>query len=173
VALTLEDSARLAGGHCWLERRLFEVLGGWVESTPQPVAKLLLDRHSGHGAWRAEQWWDRLPVLADVDRESLVEADPASLAEVLRRMAVAPDTVGRLAGAYRFALPRLWNRYARHLALTIPTSDSSTIRTLGMAMADVEADWREGEVVLQDMLGEAGLVRGAADTVAGLETGLL
>jgi hypothetical protein len=173
VALTLEDSARLAGGHCWFERRLFEVLGGWVESTPEPELKLLFDRHSGHHAWRAGQWWDRLPVLADVDRSSLIAADTASLPEIMQSLAVAPATVGRLAGTYRFALPRLWNRYARHMAVTNPASDGSTMRTLRMAMADVEADWRDGEVLLQQMLGDPELVRGAADTVAGLETGLL
>ncbi len=173
MALTLEDSARLAGGHCWLEGRLFEVLGGWVESTPEPAVKLLFDRHSGHHAWRAGQWWDRLPVLADVDRATLVAANPASLPEVLQSMAAAPAAVGRLAGAYRFALPRLWNRYARHLALASPTSDGSSMRTLRMAMADVEADWRDGEVLLQDMLRDPDQVRGAADTVAGLETGWL
>jgi hypothetical protein len=173
VALTLEDSARLAGGHCWVERRLFEVLGGWVDSTPEPAVKLMFDRHSGHHAWRAGQWWDRLPVLADVDRTALLAADPAALAEVVRNLAAAPPTVGRLAGAYRFALPRLWNGYARHLALTSPTSDGAAMRTLRMAMADVEADWREGEVLLQDLLCQPHLVRVAADTVAELETGWL
>jgi hypothetical protein len=173
VALTLEESARLAGGHCWLERRLFEVLGGWVDSTPEPAVKLLFDRHSGHHAWRAGQWWDRLPVLADVDRATLVAAASASLPEVLESMAVAPVTVARLAGAYRFALPRLWNRYARHMAVTNPASDGSTMRTLRMLMADVEADWRDGEVLLQDRLRSPDLIRGAADTLAGLETLLL
>ena len=173
MALTLEDSARLAGGHCWLERQLFEVLGGWVDSTPEPAVKLLFDRHSGHHAWRAGQWWDRLPVLADVDRVTLVAARPASLPEVVQSMAVTTVTVDRLAGAYRFALPRLWNRYARHMAVTNPASDGSTMRTLRMVMADVEEDWRDGEVLLQDMLRHPDLVRGAADTVAELETLLL
>jgi hypothetical protein len=156
-----------------MERRLFEVLGGWVSSTPEPAAKLMFDRHSSHQAWRAGQWWDRLPVLADVDRAALVEADPVSLTEVLQSLAEAPATVGRLAGTYRFALPRLWSRYTRHLALTSPTSDGSVIRTLRMALADVEADWREGEVLLQDLLRHPDLVRCAADTVAGLETAWL
>jgi hypothetical protein len=169
VALTLDESARLAGGHCWLEQQLFELLGRWVEPTPEPAAKLLFDRHSNHHAWRAGQWWDRLPVLDDVDRMSLVAADPASRPEVWPALAAVPGTVGRLAGAYRFALPRLWTRYAQHLSLTTPVSDSSSIRTLGMAMADVEADWREGEALLQGLLGEPGLVRTAADTVAALE----
>jgi hypothetical protein len=170
VTLTLEDSARLAGGHCWFERRMFEVVGGWVASTPEPAAKLLFDRHSGHHAWRAGQWWDRLPVLADVDRAKLVVAGRASLPEVLHSMVATASTVGRLAAVYRLALPRLWSRYDHHLGLTTPASDGSSIRTLNMVMADVEVDWREGEVLLQQMLSDPDLVRAAADTVAGLET---
>jgi hypothetical protein len=173
VALTLDESARLAGGHCWLERRLFEVLGGWVELTTEPAAKLLCDRHAGHHAWRSGQWWDRLPILDDVDRLSLVTADPASLPELSQALAAAPATVGRLAGAYRVALPRLWTRYGQHLSLTAPVSDGSSIRTLRMAMADVEADWREGEALLQDLLRDPGLVRTAAETVAALEAMLV
>jgi hypothetical protein len=173
VTLTLDEAARLAGGHCWLERRLFEVVGGWVGPTPEPAVKLLFDRHSGHHAWRAGQWWDRLPVLDDVDRLSLVTADAASVPEVLQALAAASATVGRLAGAYRLALPRLWTRYAQHLSLTSPLSDGSSIRTLRMAMADVEADWREGEAILQDLLHDPGLVRTAADTVAALEAMLV
>jgi hypothetical protein len=172
VALTLDDSARLAGGHCWLERRLFEVLGGWVESTPEPAVKVLFDRHSGHHAWRAEQWWERLPVLADLDRRSLVGPEPPALAEIADIVAAASTTATRLAGAYRVALPRLWSRYGRHLALTGPAADGSSIRTLEMVMTDVGADWREGEVLLQDMLRQPELVRAASHMVEQLETRL-
>ncbi|HUJ66165.1 MAG TPA: hypothetical protein VLX59_11540 [Acidimicrobiales bacterium] len=172
MALTLDDSARLAGGHCWLERRLFEVLGGWVGSTPEPAVKLLFDRHSGHHAWRAGQWWERLPVLADVDRQSLVAPEPAGLAEIVDMLAAASSPAARLAGTYRFALPRLWSRYAHHLSLTGAAADGSSIRTLEMVMTDVGADWRQGEVLLQGMLRQPELVRAASHAVAQLETRL-
>jgi hypothetical protein len=74
--LTLQQSAALVGRHCWVERRLFELLGAWSVTAPSDVATLTLDRHSQHAAWRAEQWWARLPVLAGVDRQSLVVAGP-------------------------------------------------------------------------------------------------
>ena len=44
--LTIDDSARLLDHATWLERRLFEVLGGWVADTPEPSIKLALARHS-------------------------------------------------------------------------------------------------------------------------------
>ena len=65
--MLLEDAARLAGSHRWIESRLFEILGGWVASTEEVHAKLLFDRHSQHHAWRAAQWWDRLPVSSGLD----------------------------------------------------------------------------------------------------------
>ena len=74
VGLTLDDAARLAGAHRWAEMRLFEVMGSWVAGTDDVDAKLLFDRHSQHHAWRAGQWWERLPVSAGVDRDGLVVA---------------------------------------------------------------------------------------------------
>ena len=34
--MTLDESARRLGALVWTERRLFELLGGWVVSTPEP-----------------------------------------------------------------------------------------------------------------------------------------
>ena len=94
-----------------MEGRLFEILGGWVASTDDVDAKLLLDRHSQHHAWRADQWWDRLPVLADVDRPALVAAPSPGIGAVAEALAALAGDVPRLAGAYRVALPRLVAAY--------------------------------------------------------------
>jgi len=173
VVLTIDESARLVGAHRWLELRLFEVLGGWVASTPEPVAKLILDRHSQHHAWRAQQWWDRLPVLADVDRQALVVVDAPGLSSLTEALARAEGTTLRLAGLYRVLLPRLCGRYRRHRSLTSQVSDGSTIRTLDIVTSDVEADWREGELLLQQLLTDRSSARAAADGVAEFEALLL
>jgi hypothetical protein len=167
--MLLDEASRLAGGHRWAESRLFEITGGWVASTEPVDAKLLLDRHSQHHAWRAEQWWDRLPVLADVDRNDLTlpptpTAEPAAAA-----LAALDSTVARLAGAYRVALPRLFAAYQRHRLRADPTSDGSAIRTLDLLVPDVAADWREGEVLLQRLLTDDAAVQAAAGAVADLE----
>jgi hypothetical protein len=75
--LTLEAAAALAGEHCWVERRLFELLGQWSARTRHAPSVLALDRHSQHAAWRAEQWWARLPILAQIDRNALVAPGPS------------------------------------------------------------------------------------------------
>ncbi|HET9077741.1 MAG TPA: hypothetical protein VFN68_12485 [Acidimicrobiales bacterium] len=200
MSTSLDESARLAGSHAWFERRMFEILGSWVASTPDPAVKLMLDRHSQHHAWRARQWWDRLPVLADVDRDALIEPAGAAVAAALARLqalaappaadpsptdtapagtpaadtapadtAAATSTVARLAGAYRFALPRLWASYEHHRALAGPVADGSTLRTLDIVASDAAADWRQGEALLQGLLADRETVAAAASAVRILE----
>jgi hypothetical protein len=169
MPLTLGEGARLAGGHRWVEARFFEILGGWVTSTADVDAKLLFDRHSQHHAWRADQWWDRLPVLADIDRTSLVVAPSPEAAVAADDLAALEGTVARLAGAYRVGLPRLAGGYQRHRSQTNPASDGAAIRTLDLLLPDVAADWREGEILLQCLLTDDAAVQEAASTVARLE----
>jgi hypothetical protein len=171
--MTLEETARLVGGHRWLETRLFEILGGWVGTTRDLDSKLLLDRHSQHHAWRADQWWDRLPVLADVDRDALVVPPSAATAAFTDLLAGQTGAVERLAGAYRVALPRLVGAYQHHRSGANPVSDGAVIRTLDLLLPDVTADWREGELILQQLLVAGAEVDSAAATVAGLERSLL
>lgn len=173
VGLSLDDAARLAGGHRWAEMRLFEVLGSWVASTDDVDAKLLFDRHSQHHAWRAGQWWDRLPVTAGVDREALVVAPSPAAAAAAGALESTEGVVARLAGAYRVALPRLLAGYERHRAQAGPAADSATIRTLDLLIPDVGADWHQGEVLLQQLISNAAEVERAAGAVAALERMLL
>jgi hypothetical protein len=170
VESDLETSARMAGHHCWVESRLFEILGSWVASTPAVGAKLMLDRHSRQHAWRAAQWWERLPVLADVDRSALV-ADSAvgGWSRPLAAMAGIDGVVGRLAAAYRVALPRVCTSYARHSCIASPVSDGSTLRTLRIVAPDATADWVEGESALQTALAGRAEVEEASQTVRRLE----
>jgi hypothetical protein len=167
--LLLEEATRRMGGHGWAESCLFETLGGWVASTDEPEAKLLFDRHSQHHAWRAQQWWDRLPVLADVERDRLIQPPTPAAAAVATALARLEGTVIRLAGVYRVALPRLFTAYHDHRLRADPASDGSAIRTLDLLMPDVAGDWREGEVLLQLLLRDRTSVDQAAAAVASLE----
>ena len=171
--MTLEEAARLAGGLHWVESRLFEVLGGWVASTPEVEVKLLFDRHSQHHAWRARQWWDRLPVLAGVDRDALCVAPSAAGDDAASALAALDHTVTRLAGAYRVAVPRLVVAYVDLRSRANPASDGSMIRTLEVVSADLTADWREGEAKLQAMLPTPAAIDAAAGAVSLLERTLL
>ena len=151
-------------------RRLFEIMGGWVVSTEEVEAKLLFDRHSQHQAWRAEQWWDRLPGARGCGPgccsryRRLLRPQLAAAA-----LAALDSTVARLAGAYRVVHPRLFAAYHRHRLKADPASDGSAIRTLDLLAPDVAADWREGEVLLQLLLTDDNAVQTAAAAVAQLE----
>jgi hypothetical protein len=171
--LLLDEAIALVGGHFWAESRLFETLGAWVASTAESDAKLLFDRHSQHHAWRAQQWWDRLPVLADVDRDRLIQSPSPAAAAGAAALAGLEGTTARLAGVYRVALPRLYGGYHRHRQRADPASDGSAIRTLDLLMPDVAGDWREGEVFLQLLLRDPTSVDQAAAAVASLERTLV
>lgn len=173
--MTLDEAARLAGGFAWAEARLFEMLGAWVPTTAEPEVKLMLDRHSHHHAWRAGQWQDRLPVLAEVDPESLTVAPSPALEAAFGELAGLETTVQRLAGAYRFALPRLAAGYATYRVEGNLVSDGSGLRTARIVEGDLESDWHEGELALQHLMGLAGEVAigPAAEAVASLERLLL
>ncbi len=173
MALTLDEGARLAGGYRWAEANLFSILGGWVASTSENAVKLMLDRHSQHHAWRAQQWWDRLPVLVEVDRKALVVPLSPGLGAVMDSLPGLEGTVPRLAATYRVALPRLAAAYQSHCSQAGPAADSSTVRTLQIVGCDLAADWREGEIILQSLILDDSSVRDAADTVARLEAAIL
>jgi len=188
-APTLQEAAARVGGHCWSERRLFEILGAWVPSVPEADAKVMIDRHSAHAAWRAEQWEGRLPVLAGTSRPGLVVAPNPAVARLFAAAAGiagedtagedtaghdtagddAGGTVGRLAAAYRVLLPRVMAAYREHRSISSVLADGPTRRTLAMALDDLMGDWAEGEALLQRHLTGSAAVRAAADRVAALE----
>ena len=69
-ALTLDHSARLAGGFRWVEQRLFEVMGKWSLTYPDPSVQIFLDTYSLRHGWHADLWRDRLPVMAGSDPDA-------------------------------------------------------------------------------------------------------
>jgi hypothetical protein len=168
MTVRLHDTAARSGGHCWIERRLFEVLGAWGVAVTAPAAKLALDRHSLHAAWRAEQWFDRLPVLAGIEREDLVVPPPGwdrLLGPAGAHAASAEGDAAVLAVAYRVAMARLVTRYRDHRTRTSPVADGPVIRTLGHAGADARADWEEGEALVQAALGDRSALDAASEAV--------
>ncbi len=160
---TLQESAARCGEHCWVERRLFELLGSWVADVRAPAAEVVLDRLSQHAAWRAAQWWDRLPVLAQIDRDDLVrpglrwaflagapdwwDAPPAP-GEAPAAGDAAVGSAGPMAVVARLILPRLAVDYHRHAGEASPVADGAVARTLAQAGADVAADWLAATAVL-------------------------
>ena len=172
-ALPLLELARVVGGYRWLEGRLFEVLGGWVPTTPDPELKVLLDAHAHQHAWHAELWLARLPELRELHPDEVTAPARPALAGVVDDLAGADDPVLRLVGAYRVVLPRLVTTYAAHLVRTAPVADAAVIRALRLVLADEQEAWRDGEAALQARLGSAEVVAAAADHQRRLEAAVV
>jgi len=167
--LDLHATARRAGAARWLAARLFEVVGGWVATVPEPEAKIVFATQSAHLGWHAGLWGDRLPTLHGVDPQTWVGPASAGVEEAVAALAAAPTTIERLAGLHRCLLPRLAAAHADHLELASAVTDAPTIRTLGLVLTDLVEDQRAGERLLQRLLADPADVRRAAEGQAGIE----
>ncbi|MGH9148998.1 MAG: hypothetical protein ACRD0F_01485 [Acidimicrobiales bacterium] len=165
--MTLIEQAAAVARFAHLERGLFEALGGWVATVPEPEVKLHLATHSRRHAWHADLCDDLLPAASGLDRPS-GEPPPAVVA-LFGAVAAPTATLERLVGAYRVVLPRLLATYDRHCRRANPASDGPMVRALQRISADEVEEWRAGEAMVQECVREALGVRRAADHQVRLE----
>jgi hypothetical protein len=94
--LAIEASARRAGGHRWVEQRLFELLGRWAAELPDDGAAVLVGAHSRQHGAHAELWRTCLPTLPHLDPESVTVAPSPAFAAVVEAVAAGrvPDRAG-------------------------------------------------------------------------------
>jgi hypothetical protein len=172
---TLEASALRIGRYRWIEMRLFEALGGWVAGVPELDAKALLATHSRHHGWHAELWHDLLPALPTTDGAQPGAGSPiedwapppsdeplAAFAAALIEPQAPGLTVEKLVGVYRVALPHTIATYTRHLRAASAVADGPTIRALRLVLSDELDHWRDGEMLLQSLVVEPGMLDRAA-----------
>ncbi|MFP5318672.1 MAG: hypothetical protein ACLGI2_10310 [Acidimicrobiia bacterium] len=128
----LAAKARHYGG---IERRLFEVLGGWAPAVPEPEVKVALRVASFRHAWHAELWEGlvRAPVEAEAGDGAggLVESLAAVLSTGKRLEAYYGDVLPRLVGEYE----ALWHRAEDDVAAGGPLR-----RVLSLVLADDRAE---------------------------------
>jgi hypothetical protein len=120
--------------YSWLERRLFEVLGGWVRSVPEGEVKLLLRAQSYEHAWHAELWDDLEPRSGPATPGGNGVGSP--LSALVDALAAPSGTAERLAGMYRVLLPRLVDAYVALSDAAVPESDGPLVRAVGLMLAD-------------------------------------
>jgi len=157
--MEIHEATRRMSHYRWLEEQLFEVMGAWAATTPEPAVKRYFATQCHRHAWHAGLWQDRLPVLpgadAGADTDGLASSVPADLTALVEALAspLGPDsTIERLAGVCRVVLPRLVAAYHAHLVSTDERIDGPTHRVLTLALRDEEAAWKEGELALQTLL---------------------
>lgn len=172
----LHRRAAVLGTWCWLERRLFELLGRWATVEADPTVAVFLADMSARHAWHARVWFDRLPVLADLDPEALVvPAGPGTEALVggLSAHGDAEATVERLAAVHRCVLPALVVRYREVLAGASPVAEGALHRWGALVVADDLDEWVRGEELLRAATAEQEPLRRALSTQAATEEALL
>jgi hypothetical protein len=162
-SLTLERSAGLVGGYCWMERRLFALTGAWANRAGTAASlQVHFDVMSAQHAWHAELFFDRLPVLDWVDRPSLVVAPSPGVRQLFSDLddpAMAPAV--RLGVLATVVLPRLVATYDRHLGYARPVADQPVMRALGLVLADERSEIDAARMLVGD-----GASAGAALTTA-------
>jgi hypothetical protein len=141
--LTLDDSARFLSHATWLERRLFEVLGSWVPTTPEPAVKLALARHSRRHAWHAQLLEPLRPETRDHDVEQRAPLDK-EWRTLVSRMLAAATTSQRLARALD-VLGSTITCYEQHLAAMRPVRDGPARRAVGLVLEHDRAELAELE----------------------------
>jgi hypothetical protein len=144
----LEDTARRVGNARWLEQRCFEILGGWVVSTPEPEVKLVFARQSHHHAWHAELFDKVLPSANGFDAAGLVTAPSAEWDSYLADLAGTTATVDRLGGMYELLMPATIDEYEQWSETADPVRDAPLRRWLGFVIADERADLADGRAQL-------------------------
>jgi hypothetical protein len=163
--LTLVESARRLARYRWVEERLFETIGSWVPQVPEPRVKATLAAQAGRHAWHAEIWRARMPVVAGLN-PAAPAAPPGGHLEQFMRVLAEPDkpeqTVEKLVGLYRVLLPHKVGAYTAHLRGASVAADGPVARWLAVVLRDEVDDWREGELLLQSLMGDGDVVQRAA-----------
>ena len=174
AALTAHGAAVRLGAYCWVEQRLFGLLGAWSTAVEEPDAKAMVAEHAEHAAWRALRWHELLPT-APPGAEALVvvpEAVEAVFADGGPLDGI-DGTPARLAVAHRCLLPRLLAAYTAHLDWAEPLTEATTRRLLEMAIGDLATDLRHGERLLQALAADPAAVEGLSEAVARVETAVV
>lgn len=146
-----------------VERRLFEVVGGWVPVVEDPATKLCLRALSFRHAWRAELWEDLLPVASAGETDAgPVAAEPpgagepavAGLLGAVAAIEDGPPRVGALAGSVLPLLARTYEEEPAHLTVA---AGGPARRVVGLAAASVAEDRAAVEAVVASGVVTSGL----------------
>ena len=138
--MTIDESARRLGAIVWSERRLFEVMGGWVTSTPEPLVKLAFARHSRLHAAHASTLEAVLPETRDHDPAALVKAVDSEGAARVEALAAGATTELRLEALVDELLPGRLGACENFLADASSVRDGPAIRALMFVLAEERAE---------------------------------
>jgi hypothetical protein len=130
--MTIDESAQRLGEIVWTERRLFELVGQWVTTTPEPDLELAFARESRLHGEHALAVGALLPETRDHDPVALVAPGEGAEEAVASLAAAEPERrAPALAEVLRAHLEVL-EAYVRD---TSPVRDGPGIRVVGGVIA--------------------------------------
>ena len=142
--MTIDESAQRLGEIVWTERRLFEVVGQWVTTTPEADLKLVFARESRLHGEHALAVGDLLPETRDHDPVVLVAPGPGAEAAIAELAAAEPE---RRAPALAQALRAHLEVLDAYVGDATPVRDGPGIRVVGAIVADDRGRLGELEAV--------------------------
>ncbi len=134
--MDIHEAAHRVGAVAWTEQRLFEIVGGWVSSTPEPEAKLLFARLSRHHGDHALALAAVLPDTRDHDPSQLVTPGSGDGTE---RLEAAETTPARLVALVEIATQQV-AALDLLLADAAPVRDGPVLRVARLVRDDDAAD---------------------------------
>jgi hypothetical protein len=143
---TIDELAARVQRWIALDELLFETLGQWVRTVPEPITKRVFATWCNRLAGHAELWRGRLPTYQGrVGADELAArrvAETAAWIEPVRRAlagAGAGDTASKVAALRDATLPSLAAAVDEHRAAIDAPLDGPTARILDLIAADLAA----------------------------------
>ena len=167
---SIDELAELCGHYCWVERRIFEVTGSRASrpgsgetGAGEAEVRVALGQMSACHGFFAAQWRDRLPVRAGVDAGALIVAPPGPFGQALDLIESEPDLLHVLGGLASQILPRLVERYGRHLAQASPVSEAPVRAVLEWAVLSTGGEIELAGLLLDRLAPEGERARSVGD----------
>ena len=146
--MSIAASARRNGHNAWMARRLFELMGTSVATTPEHGPKLMLGRHCYHYAWHADLFASLLPTPAEVHPYAVVEPPSAEVETLFASFEQFATTAETLDAIYGVGVPLMVERVRQHRDQCNPVTDAPTMRVLDLVVLDLKADVHEAQEVM-------------------------
>ena len=146
----LEISARRVGRFVFVERRLFEIVGGWVGSTHDDETATLFAVQSRHHGWYAEVLDELVFGFGDHTRDSLVRSPGPGFDAFLVHLAAIDggSAEARLAALHRVAASHALAAHRAHRARLSAVADPAAARRFDRVIDDEVIDGVAGAALL-------------------------
>jgi hypothetical protein len=166
-----DESARRVRAFAAVEEKAAELLDAFAGSMAEDHAKTTLARHARHHAFHGELLRGRVADASGSKGDAAEDADLASFLDAVGEPKGADQAVEFLTGIYRVLLPRAITAYTYFLTALGGDATDADQRWYGMILKDSFDSIRDGELLLQSLLGQGGdaAVQRSADRRAQLE----